>query len=64
MTAKHAPPFDSRTQAKQLARLGSQKFHSLRSLHFGDPIAWLSELTKQRQYISLAIENLGALIVS
>jgi len=27
-----------------------------------EPIAWLSELTKQRQYIGLAIENLSLLI--
>jgi hypothetical protein len=28
-----------------------------------DPIAWLSELTKQRDYISLAVEKLEMLVV-
>ncbi len=30
---------------------------------FCEPIAWLSELTKQRQYIGLAVEKLEALMV-
>lgn len=29
-----------------------------------EPIAWLSELTKQRDYIVSAIQNLGSLMIS
>lgn len=29
---------------------------------FCDPIAWLSELTKQRDYISLAVEKLESFV--
>jgi hypothetical protein len=57
------PLFDSLTRVKQFTSLGSQKKNPPLGGFFCEPIAWLSELAKHRNYISLAIEKLESFVI-